>query len=76
MLKKGIDWLLGKAGEGVKLLFSTTADGIGYTALELEPIFIIIAMVGIFLILFGEKRWGTRLTSLSIITYTIARIML
>lgn len=68
MLKSSMNWLLEKLGHGF-------TQFVGVTATQLEPAFVIIAMLGVFLILFGQKRWGTKLTSLSIIIYTVARIM-
>jgi uncharacterized membrane protein YuzA (DUF378 family) len=68
MIKNSINWLLEGLGQFV-------SNGIGYTATQLEPVFIIVAMAGVFLILFGAKRWGTKLTSFSIIIYTLTRIM-
>ena len=68
MLKSSLNWLLEKLGNEFTQL-------IDVTSIQLEPIFVIIAMMGVFLILFGQKRWGTRLTSVSILIYTLTRVM-
>jgi len=68
MLKNSMNWLTDRLGQFI-------AGGIGYTTAQLEPVFVIIAMVGVFLILFGAKRLGTKLTSFSILVYTLTRIM-
>lgn len=70
-----IDWLKSKgvelAGKGV----ITTANGIGALLVSMEGIFVIIAIIGVYFIVFGEKKWGTRLTSLSILLYLLGRVL-
>lgn len=68
MLKNSMNWLIERLGQFV-------GEGIGYTATQLEPVFVIIAMLGVFLMLFGAKKLGTKLTSVSILIYTLTRII-
>lgn len=76
MLKNSVNWLFDKIGKGFVWVLGGTAKGIGITATELEPVFIVVAMIGAFFIIFGEKRWGTKLTSISIFAYVLVRVIL
>lgn len=44
-------------------------------ALKYEGVFIIVAMLGIYLSMAGNRKWGNRLSSGSIVLYTILRVV-
>lgn len=43
---------------------------------DIYIIFVIIAIIGMFGIIAGERRIGTKITSLSIIVYLVSRVVL
>lgn len=67
-IKSKISWLLAESASNV-------AVGLGVSIIHLEGIFIVIDIVGVFLIMSGEKTWGTRLTSMSILIYFLGRVL-
>jgi hypothetical protein len=52
------------------------AEGIKITADELLPLFMVIAMIGVLLTMAGWRRLGTKISSLSFITYIIIKVVL
>lgn len=76
MLEKGI-WLVANGfNQVIKWIFNLSEKGIGTVASEVEPIFIIVTMIGMFFVMFGLKSLGTKLTSISILGYLIARMVM
>lgn len=51
---------------------STLSAGV----IELTPVFVVVAIVGIFLTMAGFKKLGTRMSSLSFLIYFILRMVL
>lgn len=80
------DWTIGTVGDGLKavgngikkiLIGNTGSDILNTFSLDsLTGIFIIVAMVGVFFSMAGEKKIGTKLSSLSFVIYLILKVIL
>lgn len=70
-----MDWIKSKCAEIAGSGLLKTANGLGTLLVSLEGVYIIIAIIGVYFIVFGEKTWGTRLTSLSILLYLLGRVL-
>lgn len=44
--------------------------------IELTPVFVVVAIIGVFLTMAGYKKLGTRMSSLSFLIYFILRAVL
>lgn len=44
--------------------------------IELTPIFVIVAIIGIFITMVGYRKVGTRISSLSFLIYILLRVVL
>lgn len=55
---------------GIKII-----KGIVYILVQFDEVFIIIAMLGVFFMIFGNKKIGTKITSSSILIYTVLRMV-
>lgn len=71
MLSSVIKWLIDKLGT----LLTVVGSGIGIATNELTPIFIVVAMIGVLLTMMGNKKWGTKLSSLSFFIYLLFKVV-
>ncbi len=65
-----------KTTEVAETVAIETIHLIGEGIVGLEGILIIVAIIGVFLLMFGERKWGTRLTSISTLLYLMGRLLL
>lgn len=54
---------------------SVTLAGAGKLILQFYDLIIIVAIVGVYFMIFGNKKMGTRLTSLSMLIYFLAEVI-
>lgn len=68
-LLKIANWVTSKIGAGV-------IKGATITFTEFEALFIIAAMVGIYLTIMGNKKLGAKVSSISFISYLLLKVVL
>lgn len=51
-------------------------QGLGSGLIGLTPVFTAICIIGVFLTIAGEKKLGTRISSLSIVIYFLLKVIL
>lgn len=61
--------------DGVIFVFKSIASFLGSFGTELEPIFVVVAIIGVFLIMADFRKIGTKLTSGSILGYLACRVV-
>lgn len=76
MLKDAAIWVGNKLAGGFIWVLKQMGIGGAVIVSELDYIFLLGAIVGVYLIMAGNKRLGTKFTSLSILSYLIARVVL
>ena len=69
------DRLLEKGAEMTADATMKAISGLGNVIIDLEGIFIIVAMIGIFLVIADHKKLGTKLSSGSILLYFLGRML-
>lgn len=69
------EWIRSKITEIAAKGIETSLVATGKLLLQFDDLILIIAIVGIYLIIFGNKKMGTRMTSLSILIYFLAEVM-
>lgn len=81
--EKAIDgavWTAEKIGEGILWVLKIVGKGIAKGLIAViqgsDAIFIIVAMVGVYFIMSGNRKLGTKLTSGSFLTYVLAKAVL
>ncbi|UYZ39094.1 hypothetical protein OD350_28900 (plasmid) [Clostridium beijerinckii] len=55
--------------------FGITIAAAGKLVLECDELIIVAGIIGIYFMIFGDKKRGTRLTSLSLLVYFLAEVM-
>lgn len=66
-----IEWFF----NGVVWVFKKVIGFIGSCGTELDGLFIVVAIIGVFLIMAGFKNLGTKFTSGSILGYVVCRVV-
>lgn len=69
-----MDWIVEKVNGLISYLGISISQFIGARLVELAPIFVVISLIGIYLLMFGNKTLGTKLSSGSIIAYLLLRV--
>lgn len=62
-----------KIGEGLIYVLKWMGKGIGNIALGGESLFVIAAMIGIYITMAGNKKLGTKISSISLISYVLIK---
>lgn len=70
-----MDYVLNKVNEFFTWAAKGGVHGIGKLGMQCSDLFIIAAMIGIFLTMAGAKKKGTTTTSISIILYIIMKVL-
>lgn len=77
---KWLDNLLTNCSDSVsqKIIngFILVIKGITYLVVQFDGLFVVIAIVGVFIMMCGNRKLGNKITSLSILIYTIMRVVL
>mgnify|MGYP001305456714 CR=1 FL=1 len=60
--------------DGVVYLFKSSIAFIGKYGTTLEPIFVVIAICGFFLIMAGCDKWGSKLASGSVVGFILCKV--
>lgn len=60
--------------DGVVYLFKSSVAFMGKYGTTLEPIFVIVAICGFFLIMAGCDKWGSKLTSGSVVGFILLKV--
>lgn len=70
-----LDWLQSKVAELTASGLSATIAGIGKLVLQFDDLLIIVAIIGVYFMIAGSKKLGTKCTSISILIYFIAEVI-
>lgn len=70
-----LDWLKTKAAELTASGLIATVAGLGKLALQFDDLLIIVAIIGVYFMIVGNKKLGTKITSGSILVYFLAEVM-
>lgn len=68
--------LISKLKEGVLWIGDKILGGLGAGLIGLTPVFAGACMIGVFLTIAGEKKLGTKISSLSIVIYFLLKVIL
>lgn len=68
--------LISKLKEGVLWIGDKILGGLGIGLIGLTPVFAGACMIGVFLTIAGEKKLGTKISSLSIVIYFLLKVIL
>lgn len=68
--------LISKLKEGVLWIGDKVIQSLGNVLIELTPIFAGACIIGVFLTIAGEKKLGTKISSLSIVIYFLLKVIL
>lgn len=68
--------LISKLKEGVLWIGDKILGGLGVGLIGLTPVFAGACMIGVFLTIAGEKKLGTKISSLSIVIYFLLKVIL
>lgn len=68
-----MEWISNKTGEFVGWIAKGGLRGIGRIGNECTGIFIIIAIIGVYITMSGNKKLGTKITSLDFMVYIILK---
>jgi hypothetical protein len=71
-----LEWLNKVLGEKAGQLAVKIINGIAYLVLQFDEVFVIIAILGVFVMMSGNRKLGTRMTSLSILLYAVLRAVI
>lgn len=75
-IRSGIEWTGEKIGEGIIYSLKWIGKKIGNVALSGESIFVIAAIIGVYLSMAGNKKLGTKISSISMLTYLIVKVVM
>jgi len=70
-----LEWVKNKAENLTTKGLSTTFSGIGKLVLQFDDLLIIVAIVGVYFMIVGNKKLGTKITSASILIYFLAEVL-
>ena len=68
--------LISKLKEGVLWIGDKILGGLGAGLIGLTPVFAGACMIGVFITIAGEKKLGTKISSLSIVIYFLLKVIL
>lgn len=71
-----VNGLISKLKEGVLWIGDKILGGLGTGLIGLTPVFAGACMIGVFLTIAGEKKLGTKISSLSIVIYFLLKVIL
>ncbi|KJS81659.1 MAG: hypothetical protein JM58_16425 [Peptococcaceae bacterium BICA1-8] len=71
-----MQWLIDKIFQGLSWIIDKISNGLGFAIKDLDGVLIIIAIIGVYFIMAGNKKLGTKITSGSIIVYAILRAVI
>lgn len=79
MLNKILDflksWTVDTTIDGLIAFGNVILKILGILATKGEPLFIIVAIIGLFIVMLGNKKLGTKISSISILSYYILRMV-
>lgn len=70
-----VDVVTSKIGDLFSWVGRGIATGIASSVIELTPVFTVICMIGIFITMSGNKKLGTKISSLSFIVYILLKVI-
>jgi hypothetical protein len=70
-----IDWVKSKVSEITTQGVITILAGTGKLLLQFDEVFLIVAMIGVYFIIFGNRKMGTKITSISTLLYFLAGVI-
>lgn len=70
-----LNWLKTHLASWTAKGVTTSIAGVGILLVQLEGVFIIVAIVGVYLVMSGHRSLGTKFTSLSILLFLIAEVL-
>ena len=68
--------LISKLKEGVLWIGDKVIQSLGNGLIGLTPVFAGACMIGVFITIAGEKKLGTKISSLSIVIYFLLKVIL
>lgn len=71
-----VNGLISKLKEGILWVGDKILNGLGSGLIGLTPVFAGACMIGVFLTIAGEKKIGTKISSLSIVIYLLLKVIL
>ncbi|MEN8075767.1 hypothetical protein ABFP60_02330 [Clostridioides difficile] len=71
-----VNGLISKLKEGVLWIGDKILGGLGAGLIGLTPVFAGACMIGVFITIAGEKKLGTKISSLSIVIYFLLKVIL
>lgn len=71
-----VNGLISKLKEGVLWIGDKILGGLGAGLIGLTPLFAGACMIGVFITIAGEKKLGTKISSLSIVIYFLLKVIL
>lgn len=70
-----IEWVENKVAELTAKGAGATLSGIGKIVLQCDDLILIVGIIGIYFMIFGNRKTGTKLTSLSMLVYLLAEVI-
>lgn len=70
------DWTVDKIVDGLVLIGNGILKLLETLIETGEPLFMIAAIIGLFIVISGNKKLGTKISSISILSYMVLRVVL
>ena len=70
-----VDGITSRIGSFFAWIGGKIATGIASMVIELTPVFVVVCIIGVFISMSGNRKLGTKVSSLSFMTYLLLRVI-